>query len=135
MKKINELSYKQLKLTCDPNIFKFNTTEDLEPIRVGIGQDRGIKALEFGLNVDINGYNLYLEGPSGVGKTMYTKNYLDQIAKKRKAPSDWCYLYNFVNPNEPVALCLPAGQGKEFRDTMDKFIKNIQKDITFLNRL
>lgn len=135
MKKTNELSYKQLKLSCDPNIFKFETTDDLEPIRGGIGQDRGIKALEFGLNVDINGYNLYLEGPSGVGKTMYTKNYLDQISKRKKAPQDWCYIYNFANPNEPVALPLPAGQGKEFRDTMDKFIKNIQRDIknTFNN--
>lgn len=135
MKKTNELSYKQLKLTYDPNTFKFDTTEDLEPIKAGIGQDRGIKALEFGLNVDINGYNLYLEGPSGVGKTMYTKNYLDQISKKKKVPQDWCYIYNFVNPNEPVALSLPAGQGKEFRDTMDKFIKNIQRDIknTFNN--
>lgn len=135
MKKTNELSYKQLKLTYDPNVFKFETTEDLEPIRAGIGQDRGIKALEFGLNVDINGYNLYLEGPSGVGKTMYTKNYLDQISKRKKVPQDWCYIYNFANPNEPVALSLPAGQGKEFRDAMDKFIRNIQRDIknTFNN--
>ena len=83
MKKANELSYKDLRLICDPNLFKFSTTEELEPIRAGIGQERGIKALEFGLNVDINGYNLYLEGPSGVGKTMYTKNYLDQISKKK----------------------------------------------------
>ena len=135
MKKFNELSYKQLKLKFNPNNFNFNTTDELDPIKVGIGQERGIKALEFGLNVDINGYNLYLEGPSGVGKTMYTKNYLDQIAKKKKVPCDWCYLYNFVNPNEPVALSLPAGQGKVFKDTMDKFIKDIQKDLknTFNN--
>ena len=56
----------------------------MEPIASGIGQDRGIKALEFGLNVDINGYNLYIEGPSGVGKTMYTKHYLESISKKKK---------------------------------------------------
>lgn len=135
MTKGNELSYKKLKATCNPDIFKFDTTADLESIRTGIGQDRGIKALEFGLNVDINGYNLYLEGPTGVGKTMYTKNYLDNISKKKKVPQDWCYIYNFDNPNEPVALNLPAGQGKEFRDTMDRFIKDIKNDIkqTFNN--
>ena len=83
-----ELSYKRLKSTCNPNIFKFETTEILEPISAGIGQDRGIKALEFGLNVDINGYNLYIEGPNGVGKTMYTKHYLDTISKKKKIPQD-----------------------------------------------
>lgn len=130
-----ELSYKRLKSTCNPNLFKFETTESLEPISAGIGQERGIKALEFGLNVDINGYNLYIEGPSGVGKTMYTKHYLDTISKKKKIPQDWCYVYNFDNPNEPVAVPLSAGQGKEFRDAMDRFIKDIKHDIkeTFSN--
>lgn len=135
MKKNNELSYKDLKVTCDPNVFKFNTTAEIDSISTGIGQDRGIKALEFGINVDIKGYNLYLEGPSGVGKTMYTKHYLDKISKKKKTPSDWCYIYNFDNPNEPIAVSLSAGQGREFRDTMDQFIKEIKLDIknTFNN--
>ena len=129
MKNKNELSYKDLKMTCNPSVFKFNTTEELEPIQTGIGQDRGIKALEFGIQVDVKGYNLYLEGPSGVGKTMYTKNYLDKIASKKKTPPDWCYIYNFDNPNEPIAVSLPAGQGKQFKDDMDGFIKEIRKDI------
>ena len=135
MKNEFELSYRSLKSTCNPNLFKFDTTESLEPIQGGIGQDRGIKALEFGLNVDINGYNLYVEGPSGVGKTMYTKHFLDSISKKKKVPQDWCYVYNFDNPNEPVAIPLSAGQGKEFKEAMDKFVKDITRDIrdTFNN--
>ena len=135
MKNEFELSYKSLKSTCNPSLFKFDTTESLEPIQGGIGQDRGIKALEFGLNVDINGYNLYVEGPSGVGKTMYTKHFLDSISKKKKIPQDWCYVYNFDNPNEPVAIPLSAGQGKEFKEAMDKFVKDITRDIrdTFNN--
>ena len=72
MKK-NELNYKDLRVMCNPNFFDFETTENLEPITSGIGQERGIKALEFGLNVNVKGYNIYLEGPSGVSKTMYTK--------------------------------------------------------------
>ena len=107
MKNKNELNYKQLKMTYDPENFKFETTENLEPITTGIGQDRGIKALEFGVNVDIKGYNLYIEGPNGVGKTMYTKNYLRKIAKKKKVPQDWCYIYNFNNPNETIAVSIP----------------------------
>ncbi|MBO6244074.1 MAG: AAA family ATPase, partial [Clostridia bacterium] len=129
MKNKNELNYKDLRIVCNPNIFNFDTTEELEPIRTGIGQDRGIEALEFGLQIDVKGYNLYLEGPSGVGKTMYTKNYLNQIAAKKKVPNDWCYIYNFDDPNEPISVSLPAGQGKEFRDYMDGFIKEIKKDI------
>ena len=135
MKKEFEISYKKLKTNCDPALFKFDTTENVVPATEGIGQERGIKALEFGLNVDINGYNLYLEGPSGVGKTMYTRNYLNVIAKKKKTPQDYCYIYNFDNPNEPTAVALPAGQGKVFRDLMDKFIKDIKEEIksTFNN--
>ena len=135
MKKENELNYKSLKKVCDPNKLPFETTEKLEGISTGIGQDRGIKALEFGLNVDVKGYNLYLEGPSGVGKTMYTKKYLDTISKKKKVPSDWCYVYNFENPNEPIAISLQPGQGKLFKELMDQFIKDIKNDInnTFSN--
>ena len=134
MKK-NELSYKDLKIICNPEIFNFENTSKLEAVNTEIGQERGIKALEFGVNVDIKGYNIYLEGPSGVGKTMYTKNYLDKIAKKRKTPVDWCYIYNFNNPNEPIAVSLPAGQGKEFKEDMEEFTKEIKKDIknTFNN--
>ena len=129
MKEKNELSYRDLKMICNQNMFKFETTDELDPINDGIGQERGIKALEFGINVNVKGYNLYLEGPSGVGKTMYTKNYLDSIAPKKKVPNDWCYIYNFQNPNEPIAVSLPAGQGKEFKESMDGFIKEVKKDI------
>ena len=129
MKNKNELNFKDLKMTCDTNIFKFETTQELEDITTGIGQERGIKALEFGLQVDVKGYNLYIEGPSGVGKTMYTKNYLNKISNKQKTPNDWCYIYNFDNPNEPIAVSLPAGQGKEFKNAMDGFILEVKKDI------
>lgn len=129
MKEKNELSYRDLKMICDQNMFKFETTEELEPVNDGIGQERGIKALQFGINVDVKGYNIYMEGPSGVGKTMYAKNYLDSISVKKKVPCDWCYIYNFQNPNEPIAVSLPAGQGKEFKESMDGFIKEVKKDI------
>ena len=127
MKNKNELSFKDLKMNCDSNIFNFETTAELEDITTGIGQERGIKALEFGIQVDVKGYNIYLEGPSGVGKTMYTKKFLDTISKKKKTPPDWCYIYNFSNPNEPIAVSLPAGQGKEFKESMDGFIKEVKK--------
>ena len=135
MKSKNEVNHRNLKMICNPNMFDFETTENLESITTGIGQERGIKALEFGINVDVKGYNLYIEGPSGVGKTMYTKNYLKKISSKKKVPNDWCYIYNFENPNEPIAVSLPAGQGKEFKASMDGFIKEIKKDIknTFNN--
>lgn len=136
MRKINELSAKDLKDICNPNIFKFDTTKEIvDTTDLIYGQDRGIKALQFGLDIDVKGYNLYLEGPSGVGKTMYTQKYVKQKAEKEKVPNDWCYIYNFENANEPIAISFPAGQGKVFKETMDSFIKDIKKDIkkTFNN--
>lgn len=136
MRKINELSYKDLKDICNPNMFKFEKIKEVaDTTNLVYGQDRGIKALEFGVNVDLKGYNLYLEGPAGVGKTMYTKKFLQTRALKEKIPNDWCYIYNFDDPNEPIAVSLPAGQGKVFQETMDSFIRNIRRDIkkTFNN--
>ena len=136
MKKINELDYKDLKDICNPNLLKLDKINEVaDTTNLVYGQDRGIKALEFGVNVDLKGYNMYLEGPAGVGKTMYTKKFLQTRAEKEKVPNDWCYIYNFDDPNEPIAVSLPAGQGKEFQETMDSFIKNIRKDIkkTFNN--
>ncbi len=66
---------------------------------------------------------------------MYTKNYLNTISKKKKVPQDWCYIYNFENPNEPIAVSLPSGGGKEFQDLMNRFINDVKIDIksTFNN--
>lgn len=136
MRRSNELLPRDLKDICNPNLFKFETTKELvDTTDLIYGQERGIKALEFGLDIDIKGYNLYLEGPSGVGKTMYTKKFLNARAAKDKVPNDWCYIYNFEDPNAPVAISFPAGQGKVFQETMEGFVKDIRKDIkkTFNN--
>ncbi len=134
MKK-NELSYKELKNVCDPNMFNFETTADITDNDLVYGQERGIKALEFGLSINSKGYNLYLEGPSGVGKTMYTRRYVQELAAKQKTPDDWCYIYNFDDANEPVAISLPAGTGREFKEAMDSFIVDIRRYLhkTFSN--
>ena len=129
MARIKELSFTQLRKECDPATFKFKTTKELEPFTGTIGQARGIKAIEFGLNIDIKGYNLYLEGPTGIGKTIYARNKLNEIAKTKPVPDDWCYLYNFNNSNEPIAVSLPAGLGKQFANDMDSFIQTIKAEI------
>ena len=125
--KRNELTYKDLRKTCDPDIFNFETTAELDSTGLVYGQERGINALQFGLNINTKGYNLYIEGPAGVGKTMYTKQYVSEIASKQKTPDDWCYLYNFENPNEPIAVSLHAGEGKVFAQTMETFIEDVKK--------
>ena len=136
MRSRNELTPKDLKDICNTNIFEFETTKEITDTKDLIyGQERALSALEFGVDIDVKGYNLYVEGSSGIGKTMYTKKYLDEKAKKQKVPNDWCYIYNFENPNEPVAVSFPAGEGKAFQETMETFVKDIRRDLkkTFNN--
>ncbi len=130
-----ELKYTMLKKEYSPDLLKFKTTKEVGKMDGVIGQERGIKALEFGLNINTSGYNLFVEGPSGIGKTSYCVNYVNEIAKSKDIPDDWCYLYNFANPNEPIAVSLPHGMGKIFKQEMEDFIKSIKKEInqTFNN--
>ena len=136
MRSKNELMPKDLKDICSTNIFNFETTKEIEDVSDLIyGQERALNALEFGIDIDVKGYNLYIEGSAGIGKTMYTKNFLEDRAAKDKVPNDWCYIYNFENPNEPIAVSFPAGQGSVFKETMEGFVKDIRRDIkkTFNN--
>ena len=136
MAKTRELSYTQLKKECDPAIFKFKSTKEVEPFSGIIGQTRGIEAFKFGINIDVKGYNIYIEGSTGIGKTVFAKNYLKDFAENKPTPDDWCYIYNFNNPNEPKAISLPAGQGKAFKEDMDAFIETVKTEIkaAFSNR-
>ena len=135
MKNNYEVSYKDLKFNCDPDIFGFETTEQVKSNFKGIGQQRGIESLEFGLSIDIRGYNVYLEGPTGSGKTTYTINYLEKLSRSKKTPNDWVYIYNFEKPNEPIAVGMAPGEGKKFKELMDSFIDEIKVNIknTFKN--
>ena len=125
-----ELNYKQLKSFCNPDNFDFKSTKDIKETNTVIGQERGIRSLEFGVNISIEGYNIYVEGPNGIGKTSYCIDYIQKVAKQMPTPDDWCYIYNFANPNEPIALSLPAGVGITFKKDMESFVVSIKKEIS-----
>lgn len=126
---MEELKYEQLKRECDPNVFTFETTEEIEPLDGIIGQDRAVKAMEFGLKIKIRGYNIYMSGLSGTGKTSYAQWYASRVAAEERVPDDWCYVYNFDNPEQPLALNLPAGMGRKFRKDMDELVDILEVEI------
>ena len=122
MKKINELDYTQLRNSCLPEDFAFKTTAELKPMEGILGQERAVKAFDFGLAVKMKGYNIYMSGPSGTGKTTYARNSTEKIAAAEPVPMDWCYVYNFQNPKKPIALSFEAGVGKVFKEDMMKLV-------------
>ena len=129
MKKTFELDHTMLKNTCTPDNFSFQTTAELTPLEGIIGQERAVKALDFGLSVKMNGYNIYMSGPSGTGKTTYAKRSSEKLAITEAVPLDWCYVYNFQNPKKPLALSFDPGKGKIFKEDMTKLVTAIKKEL------
>jgi lon-related putative ATP-dependent protease len=129
MKKIKELSANEIYRFCDLSQFGFKTTEGIVSCEDFIGQERALSAIYFGLGIEYRGYNLYLAGPSGVGKTSSIKAILPQIAKNHPTPGDWCYVYNFEDSNLAKSINLPTGMGKVFKKNMDELLESLKADI------
>lgn len=121
--KHKELEYKKLKRVCTLEEFDFNTTDELEAEFSIIGQQKAVKAMEFGLSIKMKGYNIYMSGPSGTGKTTYAKEIAQKFAKNEKVPYDWCYVYNFDDSRKPTALRFKPGEGKAFKDDMKELVE------------
>lgn len=126
----NELSIDQLRKTTDVSALGFSTTGEIECPKQFIGQKRAVQAISFGLNVDFKGYNIFVLGHPGSGRTTYTLDRLRDVAKKRPAPSDWVYVFNFEDPGRPLAIELPAGKGKEMGDAFKELIDEMKTAIS-----
>ena len=129
MRKVAELDYTQLKNGCFPEEFDFKTTKELSVLDGIIGQERAVKSLDFGLSVKMKGYNIYMAGPSGTGKTTYACRSARKKASQEPIPSDWCYVYNFQNPKNPQAISFEPGIGKQFKEDMEKLVTTLKKEL------
>jgi lon-related putative ATP-dependent protease len=122
-----ELTYEKLRRQYDPKQMRVCTTKEISPFEGIIGQERAVRALKFGLDIDELGYNVYVAGMPGTGRTTAVKDFLEELAKTRPKPSDWCYVNNFRNTYEPIALRLPPGKGRELKDDMTNLINRAKR--------
>lgn len=125
-----ELSADALFRVCDNQCLDFETTADLPPLQAIIGQDRAVQALEFGLEIEEKGFNIFVSGPSGTGKTAAITNFLKERAGSKAPPPDWCYVHNFKEPNSPRALSLPPGRARDFQRDMRNLVVEAGTHIT-----
>jgi len=129
MSKYKELSASELANKCKCEDLGFQTTAELEPLDGIIGQERAVSAMEFGLAIKRPGYNIFVAGLTGTGRSSYAKSICKKIAATEKTPDDWCYVYNFKNPDRPKAINLPTGQGHIFAKDMRKLVKMLKQSI------
>jgi len=119
-----ELKPEALYTKSDPDLISFNTTSEVENLEGIIGQSRAVDAIEFGAQIDKQGFNLFVLGPSGIGKQSMVHEYLSSQAESQPIPDDWCYVNNFSHPHKPYALRLPAGKGQQLSSDMHKLIND-----------
>ncbi|UCE06883.1 MAG: AAA family ATPase [bacterium] len=124
-----ELPIEKLSYYCDPSQFKFKSTAELKPLDEVIGQERAVAAIDFGVDLKSYGYNIFALGPVGAGRTSTIKEAVEQRARLMPVPNDWCYVFNFQNPDQPNSLRLPAGKGRRLLKSMERMISQLKKDI------
>ncbi|MGE5893350.1 MAG: Lon protease family protein [bacterium] len=126
---IRLLSKEALFRCCEPSALSFETTEGIAPLDDTIGQDRALSAIDFGLELSSEGFNIFVLGESGTGKLTTVKRLLGRKASQEPVPSDWCYLFNFKDNDSPIAVALKAGEAMVFQKDMDDFIRHVQSAI------
>jgi lon-related putative ATP-dependent protease len=124
-----ELPVNKLRFTCDENLFHFETTASISPLDVMLGQKRAVKAVEFGLFAKNHGYNIFISGLVGTGKITYAKAAVTKVAAEQQTPGDWCYVNNFKNSSQPIALLLPAGMGHVFSQEIEDLMEDIKTEV------
>lgn len=129
MSTISELKPEQLKKQYDNEVLGFETTAEVPPLEGILGQERASRAMDFGLKVERQGYNIYVAGLNGTGRSSYARSIVQSVAKDKPVPLDWCYVYNFEDPYQPLAMSMPAGVGSRLKEDMDRLIDHLKKEI------
>lgn len=105
------------------------TSLDVPPLEGVIGQERAVRSMQFGLDMAVQGYNIFVVGPPGTGKSTYVNAIVKHVAARGAVPDDWCYLHNFTDKDNPLAVSLPAGQGRIFQQDMEELVSDLRLSI------
>ena len=127
--RIRELGFSQLRWSCDPSKYELAVPESESRLIGIIGQDRAIRAMKMGIELYSPGYNVFVCGITGTGRTTTVKRILDNIKSSCPLPLDRCYVHNFRQSERPRLVILPRGRSREFRKDMERFRREIGKSI------
>ena len=125
MAKIAPLPAKAVTQQIPASFFKLTSTKSLKPFHGVLGQDRAVNALQFGVAMQRPGYNIFVMGDTGTGRSSYVQDFLKSEAKRQATPSVWCYVNNFKNPREPLALEFEADQANLLKELITELIDQL----------
>ena len=128
-KPAGRLKPEDLRWRCNPELFQFDSTEDLKPIEGILGQERALKALKIGVDLRKPGYNIYIAGLSGTGKATTVKKILETISSECPPLKDYAYVNNFKDPDRPILLTFPKGKAKSFKADLASAINILKQRI------
>ncbi len=126
MSKPVELKPPELRCICDPKIFKFKDTSEIEPLGEVIGQQRAVQAIDFGLNMKSPGYNIFVTGQEGTGKSTIVNDIITKHANELPTPDDACMVNNFIDEFRPKAVSVPSGKANQFKKQMNRLIEDLK---------
>jgi len=115
-----------LRKICDDLELEFKTSDELASERKYLGQERAIDAIRFGVQVEREGYNVFVLGRTGSHRHGLVNELIADRARQKGSPGDWCYVNNFADPERPRALRFDGGKGNEFRDDMHRLIEEMR---------
>jgi Cdc6-like AAA superfamily ATPase len=127
--RVKELTVSELRRVCLPEQFHFKSTAELPTLNEVVGQERAVRAVNFGIGIENPGYHMYALGPAGTGKTTTIRQFLERRSKDQAVPDDWCYVNNFSDKDKPHALHLPAGMGCKFEADMGRLVEDLKTDV------
>ena len=129
MSKKYEIKTADLRCICDPKVFKFKNTSEIKPLSEVIGQQRAVQAIDFGLNMKSPGYNIFVTGVEGTGKSTIVKDIVTKYAKNRPGPDEWCLVNNFKDQFRPKSIAVSCGKAVLFSKLVNKYIEELQQDL------
>ncbi len=124
-----KLTPETLHRCCNPDTLAFETTDELEDLQQILGQTRALDAVQFGIGIRSDGYNMYVLGPPGFGKRTTIRHFLQEKSATEATPPDWVYVNSFDKPHSPWAIQFPAGRGARFRQAMLDFVDDLKTEI------
>ncbi|MHC4513224.1 MAG: AAA family ATPase [Planctomycetota bacterium] len=120
-----ELKAKDLRWSCPP----IKPSKKRPRLADLLGQERPLAALATGIHLHAPGYNVFLSGVIGSGRTRLVTDFIQREQPAGRPARDRVFVSNFREPNRPRLITLPGGEGPRFREEMRELVQTLHESL------